>query len=107
MVREQAAIAVVADESGNVVIRQAGQYGPEDDMWVVVAPENALALAEAIMRGVGFEPAGPSPISEPNKPKTNAERQCAHRERKRNAAVTPPVTEREPERHGSVTGRND
>lgn len=85
-VSEQAAIAVYTNPKGDVVIQQAGQYGPSEDASVVVTPENVRALAQAIMREAGVEPVTSPPT---NKPMTNAERQRAYRERKRNAAVTP------------------
>ncbi|MPZ36764.1 MAG: hypothetical protein GEU95_01660 [Rhizobiales bacterium] len=53
VVPEQMAIAVYTNPNNEVVIRQSGRYGPDEDQWVVVAPEHALRLAEAIIREAG------------------------------------------------------
>lgn len=50
VIPEQAATAVFENNQGQVVIRQAGQYGPDEDVWILIAPEHAQALADAIVR---------------------------------------------------------
>lgn len=106
VVREQAAITVYTNARGDIVIRQAGQYGPDEDTCVVVTPENSRKLADAIVRIAGVESVTPSTTSA-TKPMTNAERQRAYRERQRNAAVTPVVTERDAEPNGGANTRDD
>jgi hypothetical protein len=49
VVPEQAAIAVYCNPEGGVVLRQAGQYGPDEDTTIVLHPSHALALARAIL----------------------------------------------------------
>ena len=49
VVPEQAAIAVYINRDGEVVIRQAGQYHPDEDSCIVVAPAHARRLADAII----------------------------------------------------------
>ena len=97
VVPEQAAIAVDANRKGSVVIRQAGYYGPDEDMWIVVAPDRAPAVADAILRiagQCGAEPRSRQTAS-PMDP-TAAERQRRCRNRNRDW----PVTDRD------VTGRD-
>ena len=49
VVRQQSEIAVYANPDGAIVIRMAGHYGIDEDMWVVFQPAHAQAVAEAIM----------------------------------------------------------
>jgi hypothetical protein len=49
IVHHQPAIAVYRNADGHVVIRQEGHYGPEEDHFVLVRPENAARLVDAIM----------------------------------------------------------
>ena len=108
-VPEQAAIAVYLNGKGDICIRQAGQYGPDEDQWVVVTPGNAAKLAKAILDAAG-------PIARPDidwaavnrdfdafeardpesKDRTAAERQRRYRQRHRNAQDT--VTRNAPDR---------
>jgi hypothetical protein len=90
VVPEQAAIAVYLNPRGNVVIRQAGQYRPDEDSFVIVAPDHAAAVADAILRVAGLHRDQPDD-SDPPKPKdrTTAERLRRYTERNRTAlAVT-------------------
>jgi hypothetical protein len=41
------------DPKGGVVIRQAGQYGPDDDHWVYFHPRYAVDVAKAILEKAG------------------------------------------------------
>lgn len=50
VIPEQAATAVYPNPQGQIVIRQEGRLGPDEDVWIVVAPEHAQVLAEAILR---------------------------------------------------------
>jgi hypothetical protein len=44
VVPHQAAIAVYENPRGEIVIRQEGHYGPDEDHWIVVSRENLVAL---------------------------------------------------------------
>ena len=50
VVREQAAIAVYANPNDDVVIRQAGTYGIDEDVWITVNRENPVPLISALQR---------------------------------------------------------
>ncbi len=54
---DQAAISAYKNAAGIVVLKQAGQYGPEEDEEVHIAPAFALDLAKAILREAGIEAA--------------------------------------------------
>jgi hypothetical protein len=86
VIPEQMAVAVYTNAHGNVVIRQAGQYGPDEDVWIVVAPCHARALAEAILTEAGLDAAEPAPLAlpAPSKDATAAERQRRRRANLRN-----------------------
>jgi hypothetical protein len=99
VIPHQASIAVYINPHGDVVIRQDGDWYRRDDAWIVVRPENARRLAEAIMELAEPEAlprlALPAPAD-----RTAAERQRRYRNAKRNGStVTPTVT-------GSVTRRD-
>jgi hypothetical protein len=90
-IEEQLRIAVYCNPRGHVVIRQ--QDWPEDDSMVVVAPQNALALARAVLKAAGQIEALPELLGSPfegaskgDRPKdpTAAERMRRYRERHRN-----------------------
>lgn len=53
----QAAISVCKNAAGDVVIKQDGHHGPEEDAEIHVVPTNALALAKAILREAGIKAA--------------------------------------------------
>jgi hypothetical protein len=55
VVPEQAAIAVYNNPEGGIVLRQAGQYGPDEDTTVVLHPSHALLLARAILDRAGLD----------------------------------------------------
>ncbi len=44
----QAAIAVYENQAGAVVIRQEGQYGPDEDVWIVIQRQNLAAVIAAL-----------------------------------------------------------
>lgn len=52
IVLTQPAIAIYTNPSGGIVIRQEG-WGEDSDVFVVIRPENAAAVASAIMREAG------------------------------------------------------
>jgi hypothetical protein len=55
VVPEQARIAVYCNPEGGVVLRQAGQYGPDEVTTVVLHPSHALPLARAILERAGLD----------------------------------------------------
>ena len=98
VVPEQPAIACYTNPNGAVVLRQAGQYGLEDDHWVYFHADHAVAVAYAILNAAGLtmqivqcQPNGCCDVPQP-KDRTAAERQKRYRERKRNARNTEAVT---------------
>ena len=89
VIAEQAAVAVYTNPRGGIVIRQAGQYGPEEDQWIVLAPEHARTPATAILRAAGIEPTATPLLAlpPPAKDRTAAERQRRYRSRHRNGVT--------------------
>jgi hypothetical protein len=101
VVQEQLATTVYINDHGELVIRQKADAYDDGDTIVLLALDNAAALAHRILETVAsrrgrqyaesiYEEDGAAPA-----PNTNAERQRRHRERKRNGvtpAVTDPVT---------------
>lgn len=91
----QAAIAVYTNPEGSVVVRQQDVLQLDGDPFIVIRPENAERICQAIMREAGAAYAEalalPAPGSASPKDRTAAERQRRYRERKRNADrdVTP------------------
>lgn len=84
VVAHQGQIAVYTNPHEDIVIRQEGDWWRKDDAWIVVRPENARALAEAILALA--EPVTPPQLALPAPAdRTAAERQRRYRERKRNA----------------------
>lgn len=75
---DQPATAVYVNPRGAVVIRQTVEH--DDDVWIIVQPSNAAALAKAILRAAGLTEdaleASPAP-----KDRTAAERQRRYRAR--------------------------
>jgi hypothetical protein len=55
VIPEQAAIAVYCNPKGKVVLRQAGQYGPDEDTWITFDKSHALTLARAILDRADLE----------------------------------------------------
>jgi hypothetical protein len=55
VIPEQAQIACYCNPKGAVVLRQAGQYGPDEDTWIVLDPSHALTLARAILDKAGLD----------------------------------------------------
>jgi hypothetical protein len=90
----QAAIACYLNPKGAVVIRQEGQYGIDEDVWVVVAPAHVPMLCRELMALIGAE--NPLDMTEVDElvaaaeskdrpaPLSNSERQRLYRQRHRN-----------------------
>jgi len=91
VVQEQLAVAVYTNPRGNVVIRQKADWCDEDDIWIVISPDRAGAVARAILALVEPE-AEPAPLALPAPAdRTAAERQKRYRQRHRNGVT--PVTD--------------
>jgi hypothetical protein len=89
VLRCQPAVAVYENPHGEIVIRQEGHYGPEEDQWLYITRYNAPKVAKAILALVGIELSlkADGEISPPRtarKGATAAERQRRYRERQRN-----------------------
>jgi hypothetical protein len=79
VLHEQPAVAVYTNPRNEVVIRQACAWDEDDDTVIFVLPENAKAVADAIMAAAArLQPPSASP---PSQPLTGAERQKRYRER--------------------------
>ncbi len=95
-VPEQGAIAVYCNDQGSVIVRQ--QQYPDDDVFIVVQPQNAMALVRAILEAAGITQDTTLLLTDERSSgdSTAAERMRRHRQRKskRNGAddVTAPVT---------------
>jgi hypothetical protein len=86
-VRTQMAIAVYLNPHGELVIRQEGQFHPDEDVWVVIAPDNVPAVIEAMQQAMGMT------AGSVTKDPTAAHRQRRHRDKHRdNRDVVTPVT---------------
>jgi hypothetical protein len=55
VIPEQAQIACYNNPKGDIVLRQAGQYGPDEDTWIVLHRSHALILAKAILDRAGLD----------------------------------------------------
>jgi hypothetical protein len=83
--REQPAIAVYNNTAGAVVVRQERAWDEDSDTYILIQPENAEKIADAILRAAGFDLA-----TEPVKDHTAAERMRRYRNR-RNAHRNAPL----------------
>lgn len=85
VVRTQMAISVFLNQAGDLVIRQEGQFHPDEDAWVVIVPDNVPAVIEAMQQIMG-RLAGTV-----TKDRTATDRQRRHRDRNRDNrdGVTP------------------
>lgn len=83
-VPHQARITVYTNPDGHIVIRQEGDWYRKDDPWIVVLPENAQRLVDAILALA--EPAPRLALPAPGD-RTAAERQRRYRERHRNGST--------------------
>ena len=95
----QARITVYTNPDGHIVIRQEGDWYRKDDPWIVVLPENAQRLVDAILALAEPVPATPLALPAPAD-RTAAERQRRYRKRHRNGSS---VTG---DRNDPVTPRN-
>jgi hypothetical protein len=83
-VPEQLATTVYFNQRGEVVIRQKADVYDDGDTLVLLAPENAGRLANALLELIGEMPTDATT----SKDRTAAERQRRRRDRQRDAAVT-------------------
>jgi len=106
VVQEQLATTVYMNDRGELVIRQKADAYDEGDTIVLLALDNAAALAHRILetvasrRGRQCAEAIYAEVEEALQPNSNAERQRRHREKKRNGVtptVTDPVTQEMPQ----------
>lgn len=100
--------AIYSDPNGDIVIRQQGHYGPDEDSWVYFSPENVVAVLYGIIDAADLPylviedingcctdiPRPDATFSEAAsrkrakaKDRTAAERQRRRRERKRQGAA--------------------
>lgn len=94
---EQQRIAVYLNPAECIVVRQDGDWHRREDPWIVIRPENAKQVADAIMAlaielGAVRAPARP-PLALPAPApadRTGAERQRRYRERKRDGQTVTP-----------------
>jgi hypothetical protein len=126
IVPEQAAIAIYNNPRSDVVIRQAGRYGMDEDHFIVLHPSHALAIAKAVLATAGLADllivhkgvfdvmerrSGSSAEASPEHPaatkrnaKTAAERQRSRREKQRHDAERDiSVTDRDSDRDTVTT----
>jgi hypothetical protein len=93
VLREQPAVAVYTNPRNEVVIRQACAWDEDDDTIIFVLPENARAVADALMAAAA--PFLRSTSASGSQPLSGAERQRRYRERNgggddaRHSGVTP------------------
>ena len=76
-VSTQMAIAVYLNTFGELVIRQEGQFHPDEDAWIVIAPNNVPAVIQAMQQVMGMT------TRTVTKDPTAANRQRRHREKHR------------------------
>jgi hypothetical protein len=55
VVPTQPAIAVYLNVNGAVCIRQEGQFGTDDDVWIYLAKDHAVTVARAILEAAGVD----------------------------------------------------
>lgn len=109
VVQEQLATTVYINDRGELVIRQKADAYDEGDTIVLLALDNAAALAHRILetvaarRGRQVAEGLYEEIDEPAAPSSNAQRQRRYRQNKRNG-VTPPVTDTVTRNASTVTG---
>ena len=65
IVRHQPAIAVYANGTGSVVVRQERAWDEDTDLCIFVRPENAKRIAEAILFHAGLVAVQPSSSDKP------------------------------------------
>jgi hypothetical protein len=55
VVHSQPATAVYLNPYGQVVVRQEGHYGPDEDQWIYVSTENVPIVTQAMLEAAGYE----------------------------------------------------
>jgi hypothetical protein len=96
VVNHQPAIAVYLNPRNEVVIRQEGHYGPDEDQFVFVTKDNVTKFVQAILEAAGFESATTygEPLLLPKpEPLSGAQRQKRFRNKHRNENGDDRVTE--------------
>jgi len=94
VIPNQQPIAVYTNGDGDIVIRQDGDWYRKEDPWIVIRPENARRLVEAILALSLAEPEQASRLALPA-PLTAAERQRKRRDKQRDSVTTQRDTERD------------
>ena len=89
IVRHQPAIAIYLNPHGELVIRQEGYYGPDEDQFVFVSAANMLNVAEKMLETAGIDMSVAEPPAErlllpALKDTTAAERMRRYRNKQRN-----------------------
>ncbi|MGO8842080.1 MAG: hypothetical protein ACLQF1_13405 [Methyloceanibacter sp.] len=87
IVRSQPGIAVYLNPHDEVVIRQEGHYGPEEDRWIYITKDNVPRVVQAMLEAAGFETATTygEPLMLPKpEPLSGAQRQKRYRNKHRN-----------------------
>jgi len=97
-VHEQMATAIYFNADGHVVVRQRDFFG-DDDVFIVLTPDNAVRLAHAMLRLVGGETETAASTPAPKDP-TAVARQRRHRDKHRD-------TDRDSQAETVTTERDD
>jgi hypothetical protein len=96
VVRSQPAIAVYLNPHDDLVIRQEGHYGPDEDQWIYITKSSVPKVVQAMLEAAGFETANtygmPLMLPKPER-LSGAERQKRYRNKHRNGNGDAPVTE--------------
>ena len=103
VVREQRSLAVFLNGSGSVVVRQECAWPDEtEDPYVLIRPENAEAVARAILRAAAEAIGDGESVTLPvTRNSAGASRQRRYRERHRNGVTT--ITSRNGSERNDVT----
>jgi hypothetical protein len=108
-VRQQRAIGIYLNPHDEVVIRQEGHYGPEEDHWIYITKDN-VPKVQALLETAGFETAttsGEPLLLQKPEPLTAAERQKRNRDKHRNGNGDVRVTEGDEVPLRTVGGKAD
>lgn len=93
VIAHQGQVAVYLNPDGDVVVRQEGDWWRKDDAWIVVQPDKARRLCEAILALAEFGQPDKHPLALPAPAdRTGADRQKRYRERKRTGVTAGRVT---------------
>lgn len=114
-VPEQLAVAIYRNPYGAVVIRQERAWDEDSDIYIIIQPENAEAVANAILREAGVmidHGAANAAFNDfqtrdGSRDNTNAERQRRYRERHRNGVGDNSASTVEPKLDLNNTGEKE